>query len=137
MRHSLTFIMTMLWIFLLDMIWLGFIAKNLYRDSIGILLRRSGEAMTPNWLAAAVVYVAITTGIIYFVLPRAAMNYYSIFAWGALFGAISYGIYDFTNFSILSNWPFKITIIDFLWGSFLCGTGSLFAFIVKYQLFKV
>lgn len=121
------FISIIVFTFILDMIWLGLIAKNTYHASIGILLRKSGNVMMPNWPAAVIVYIAIVTGIVCFVLPKANGNYSLALAWGAVFGAVIYGIYDFTNLSILANWPLKITLIDFVWGIILCGLTSLFA----------
>ncbi len=121
------FVLTFVYAFVVDMVWLALIAQNIYAESIGTLLRKSGNSMMPNWPAAMLVYVAIVTGILCFVLPKAGGNYALAFAWGALFGAVTYGVYDFTNFSILANWPLKITIIDFIWGMVLCGLTSLFA----------
>ncbi len=125
------FSLTLIYVFTLDMIWLGKIAKNIYSQNIGILLRKSGNMMTPNWSAAAIVYVAIAIGIIYFVLPKANGNYYLAAIWGVIFGAVTYGIYDFTNFSILANWPLKITLIDFIWGMVLCGITSIFSVLTQ------
>lgn len=125
------FLPTILYVFFADMIWLGFIAKGIYAEQIGGLLRRSGEQMTPIWSAAFVVYVAISLGIVIFVLPRANGDYLLAFIYGVAFGAVTYGIYDFTNLSILANWPLKITLIDFTWGMVLCGTASLFAAFVQ------
>jgi uncharacterized membrane protein len=89
--------------------------------------------MAPNWPAAMIVYCAIAIGIMCFVLPKANGNYMLALVWGALFGAVTYGIYDFTNFSVLANWPLKITLIDFIWGMVLCSLTSCFAtFMQKY-----
>jgi uncharacterized membrane protein len=117
--------------FLLDMVWLGFIAKNLYFNTIGSLLRKSGDSLAPNWPAATLVYLFIAGGIVLFVLPRVNGNYLMALVWGALFGAVTYGVYDFTNFSILNNWPFKITLVDFIWGITLCALVTLFATYMK------
>jgi uncharacterized membrane protein len=121
------FFSTMAVCFLLDMVWLGFIAKNIYFNTIGSLLRKSGDSIAPNWPAAILVYIFITSGIILFVLPRVNGNYLLAAAWGALFGAVTYGIYDFTNFATLSQWPLKITLLDFIWGTILCCLVSVFA----------
>ena len=43
------FFLTMVCIFVLDMIWLGAIAKSVYAQNIGMLLRKSGESMAPIW----------------------------------------------------------------------------------------
>lgn len=130
------FLLTMMCIFVLDMIWLGFIAKTTYAQHIGMLLRKSGEGMTPIWWAAIVVYVCITLGILFFVLPSAQGNYLMALAGGVLFGLVTYGIYDFTNYSILANWPLKITLIDFMWGMVLCGLSSLFAVFMQNRFFS-
>jgi uncharacterized membrane protein len=121
------FISTLLCVFFLDMIWLAVIAKNIYATNIGLLLRKSDGVMTPSWPAAVIVYLAIVIGIMSFVLPKSGGDYMAALLWGALFGAVTYGIYDFTNFSILANWPLKITLIDFLWGIVLCSMTSFFA----------
>lgn len=127
MKLIILFLVTIMSVFIMDMIWLGVIAKNLYAQNIGVLLRKSGEVMTPIWWAAVVVYVCITLGILFFVLPKAHGDYFLALAFGALLGVVTYGIYDFTNYSILANWPWKITAIDFIWGIVLCGLSSLFA----------
>lgn len=127
MQFLKIFISTFICAFMLDMIWLGVVAKNIYAQNIGMLLRKSGNAMAPSWSAAMIVYVAIVMGIIFFVLPKGSGNYLLALAWGAAFGAVTYGIYDFTNLSILANWPLKITLIDFIWGIILCSLTSAFA----------
>lgn len=113
----------------IDMIWVGFLSKSLYTETIGHLLRKSNDVFVPNWPAAIVVYVLLVLGIILFALPKAAGNHLMAFFWGAVLGAVIYGVYDFTNYAILANWPLKITLIDFLWGITLCGSTT---FIVSY-----
>ena len=111
--------------FLLDMIWLGVIAKRFYENQIGMLLRKTNGHLSPIWSSALVVYLAIVLGIVLFVVPRANGNPFAALVWGALFGAITYGIYDFTNHAILEDWPLKVTIVDLIWGMTLCATTSL------------
>lgn len=111
--------------FIMDMIWLGVIAKQLYENNIGFLLRKTNGSLSPIWPSALLVYLAIVLGIIFFVVPKANGSAVAALLWGAVFGAITYGIYDFTNHAIIANWPLKITIIDFIWGMTLCGITSL------------
>lgn len=125
------FLSTMVVCFGLDMVWLGFIGKGLYMDTIGTLLRRSNDALTPNWPGAIVVYIAIVVGILCFALPKAEGHPISGLMWGALFGAVLYGVYDFTNYAVLNNWPLKITLIDVVWGTLLCALTTCFAVFMK------
>lgn len=130
MKLIIMFLVTIVSVFILDMIWLGGIAKNIYSEHIGLLLRKSDGAMAPIWWAAFAVYVCIALGILLFVLPKAQGNCILALFYGALLGVVTYGIYDFTNHAILANWPLKITLIDFTWGIVLCGLSSfLSAFI--------
>lgn len=121
------FLTLIVYIFTVDMLWLGFIANSIYDNEIGLLLKKSGGNMSPNWAAAAVVYIAIAAGIMCFVLPKSQDNMYQAMIWGAVFGAVTYGIYDFTNLSVLANWSIKITLIDVAWGTVLCSSGSVIA----------
>ncbi len=123
-------------IFVLDMIWLGFIAKNLYAAELGRFLRQTNGVMTPNWIAAVLVYLAIAAGILCFVLPKANGDYAQALLWGVVFGAVTYGVYDFTNYSVMANWPLKITLIDFVWGMVLCGLGSVIATFLQNRFFS-
>jgi uncharacterized membrane protein len=118
------------------MLWLGLIAKALYNNSIGFLLKKSNETLAPNWPAAVLVYFAIVIGIIYFALPKAGNSYGMGFFWGAMLGLVIYGVYDFTNYSLIANWPLKITLIDLVWGMILCGLTTCFAVFIQNWLYS-
>ncbi|STX39526.1 DUF2177 family protein [Legionella feeleii] len=135
MKLITLFLVTIISVFIMDMIWLGIIAKNIYAQNIGMLLRKSGDAMTPIWWSAVVVYVCITLGILFFVLPKAQGDYFLALSGGIILGLVTYGIYDFTNYSVLANWPLKITFIDLIWGMVLCGLSSLIAAFIQNRFF--
>ena len=61
-------------------------------------------------------YVLLGTGIALFVIPRASTVSLAA-AYGALFGLVVYGVYDFTNYSTLRQWPFVLTLADVAWGA--------------------
>ncbi len=101
---------------ILDGIWLGVVMKNFYRDQLAPIVRLSNGGIAPNWPAALVVYALLGTGIALFVLPRAATVSLAA-VYGALFGLVVYGVYDFTNYSTLRQWPFVLTLADVAWGA--------------------
>lgn len=129
------FLCTIVTIFIFDMLWLGVIAKNIYAQNIGLLLRKSGNLMAPIWWAAVVVYICIALGILLFVVPKTNGDYFQALVWGTVLGLVTYGIYDFTNYSILANWPWKITLIDFIWGMVLCSLSSVIAVFMHNRFF--
>lgn len=131
MKLITPFIAAILSCFVLDMLWLGLIAKNTYQTELSGLLRKSGDAFMPNWSAAVIVYLAIALGIVCFVLPKAQANLSLAVIWGAVFGLVTYAIYDFTNLAILANWPLKIALIDVVWGTVLCSATSVITVLVQ------
>lgn len=108
----------------MDGLWLGFIAKPLYIQDLGYLLRLQNNNIVPNLPAAILVYVLLIGGLLIFVLPKAGYQPLLALGWGALFGLICYGTYDFTNLAVVAKWPWRITLIDVIWGSVICGVTS-------------
>ena len=100
----------------LDGVWLGVLMKNFYRAQLAPIIRLADGGIAPNWPAAFVVYALLGTGIALFVIPRAPTVSLAA-AYGALFGLVVYGVYDFTNYSTLRQWPFVLTLADVAWGT--------------------
>jgi len=109
-----------------DAIWLGLVARGLYRDQLGHLL-----APEVNWLAAGVFYLLFIAGIQLFVVEPGIQRGAS--GWtlrrAALFGLVTYATYDLTNLATLRDWPLLVTIVDLAWGAVLCTIVSLAGFL--------
>ncbi len=109
----------------IDLIWLGLIAKNVYAKYLGSLM-----APKVNWIAAIIFYLLFIVGLVFFVIQPAVSKdswSYALLV-GMLFGLITYATYDLTNLATLKNWPLTITIIDLIWGSTLGGLVSMITF---------
>jgi uncharacterized membrane protein len=104
----------------LDGVWLGLVVKNFYRDQLAPIVRLADGGIAPNWPAAFVVYVLLGIGIALFVIPHAPTVALAA-AHGALFGLVVYGVYDFTNYSTLRQWPFVLALADVAWGAVASG----------------
>ena len=113
----------------LDGVWLGVLMKTFYRDQLAPIVRLANGGIAPNWPAALVVYVLLGTGIALFVVPRAS-TVSSAAAFGALIGLVVYGVYDFTNYATLRQWPFALTLVDVAWGALATAAASMAAWIV-------
>ena len=126
----ISYLLTTVVFFAIDMTWLGFIAKNLYRKYLGSFL-----SDTVNWTAAIIFYLLFIVGIFYFaILPAVEKNSLAkAILSGALFGFFTYATYDLTNLATLKNWPLPIVFIDIVWGAILTGLVSTAGyFIVKW-----
>ena len=98
---------------LLDLLWLGVIAKPLYQQGIGHLM-----ADKPNLAVAVVFYALYAAGIVIFaVWPQAGGTLRGTLAMGALFGFFAYATYDLTNLATLRGWPLPLSLIDIAWGT--------------------
>lgn len=103
--------------FLIDMIWLGYVARNFYKVQL-----HSHLSPQVNWTAALLFYFIYIAGILFFAvrpgleagsLARACLS-------GALFGFFTYATYDLTNLATLRDWPVLVTVVDIGWGTLLC-----------------
>ena len=119
--HIYLYLMTIPVFFLIDMLWLGFIANRFYQDQIGHLL---GPV---NWTAAIVFYLIYIVGILIFaVVPALEVgSWQRALVLGALFGFFAYATYDFTNLATLKDWPLVVVVVDVIWGAVLTGSVAL------------
>lgn len=109
----------------LDLFWLGFLARGLYRQQLGHLM-----APQTNWPAALLFYFLFIGGLLYFaVWPglRAGSGGLALLN-GALYGLLTYATYELTNKAVIDRWPTLIVPVDILWGAFLCGIVSWLTF---------
>lgn len=122
--YGIAFVLFMI----IDLIWLGVIAKNLYQKQIGHLM-----ADNVKWGAAILFYLLFIGGMVFFaILPAANEGEWTkALLYGALFGFMAYATYDLTNLATLKDWPIQITIIDLVWGTFLGASVSTLTYFVN------
>ncbi len=115
--------------FIIDLFWLGLVAKDLYKDQIGFLM--SDEV---KWAPAILFYCLYVAGLVSFVILPAFHEENWVFAllYGGFFGLVCYGAYDLTNLATLKGWPINIVAFDLLWGIFISGITSFITFWVGY-----
>jgi uncharacterized membrane protein len=99
---------------IIDIIWLGLIAKPWYQAGMGHLM-----AASPNLAAAALFYAMFPVGVMLFaVMPQAATpGVFHAAIWGAAFGFFTYATYDLTNLATLKDYPFGLAALDIAWGT--------------------
>ncbi len=107
-----------------DTIWLGFIAKKLYFQNYEPWLRLVGGQLKPVWWATIMVYCLFALSVAVFIYPLAQQSPYQAALYGAILGAIIYGVYDFTCLAIFKNFPVGMGVLDWLWGTVLCSWSS-------------
>jgi uncharacterized membrane protein len=100
----------------IDFVWLGFLARDFYRQHLGNLLRAD-----VNWGVAMLFYAVFVAGLVVFVVAPAldARSASRALAYGAFFGFVAYATYDLTNQATIRDWPPLVTLVDLVWGTAL------------------
>lgn len=108
-----------------DMLWLGVVAKDFYRNNLGHLLRPD-----VNWAAALIFYLLYVAGTLIFATMPALekQSLRQAVLQGALFGFFAYATYDLTNLATLKDWPLNVVLVDILWGAVLTATVAAASF---------
>lgn len=116
MFHAKLYLLTIPVFFIIDILWLGFVARGIYKAKMGHLM---GET---RWEVAILFYLIFIVGILYFsVLPALEMASWKKAAIdGAIFGFITYATFDLTSLAVIKDFPTSIVWIDMLWGTVLC-----------------
>lgn len=107
---------TLICFLVIDALWIGLVAGNIYQKEIGTLMRT-----TPEIVPAAGFYLLYVAGIV-FLAVRPALSSASLstaLVHGAALGALAYGTFTVTNFSILKDWTWTLVWSDIAWGTFL------------------
>lgn len=117
--------------FIIDMIWLGLIAKNFIREQIGFLMKTN-----LNWSAAIIFYLLFIAGLVVFVLSPSfeKKDWLNALYLGALFGLFTYSTYDLTNLATIKDWPLLVTIVDIIWGMVLSASVSLISYFIAIKV---
>ena len=127
-----TYLTSLLLFLAIDAVWLGVIAKNMYKKYLGHLL-----ADNVNFVAAVIFYLLYLAGLTYFItyphLQSPTSHLKLVTIQGGLLSALCYATYDLTNQATLPNWPTFITVVDIVWGfalgAFVCGM----TFVILYK----
>jgi len=119
------FLITLFIFIITDTIWLGIIAKHLYFQHYAQWLRFEGGQLKPLWWATLIVYLLLALSIVVFIIPLAQSSLLYSAIYGALLGAIIYGVYDFTCLAIFKDFPIAMGFIDWAWGIALFSWSSL------------
>lgn len=117
--------------FAIDIVWIGFVAKDFYRQQIGYLLRSD-----VNWAAAIIFYLVFMAGLVFFVIAPAMEKgswTYALLA-GAFFGFVCYATYDLTSLATTKDWPLLVTIVDLAWGAVLAASVSSITYFIATKM---
>ena len=103
----------------LDLVWLGLVARGLYDSLLGPLKRPE-----VYWPAATLFYAMYITAIMAYAVAGAS-DLISALRRGATLGFVTYATYELTNWAVIRDWPAALVPIDLAWGVVLTAVASL------------
>ena len=111
---------------ILDICWLFFANKKIYKSNIGNLM---GDFKI---IPAIIFYIIYLGALTFFVLmPGLEKNSITyVLLSGALLGLVCYSTYDLTNLASIKDWSLMVTIIDIIWGTFVSSLSASLSFLV-------
>ena len=111
----------------LDVLWLGFIARPLYLQGIGHLMAE--KAHVP---VAVLFYAVFALGLVLLAVSPAgpAPGWPRTLTTAALFGFFAYATYDLTNLATLKGWSPGVALLDLAWGAVVTGMSATAGFLV-------
>lgn len=120
-KHLVAWAVTFVVLLVIDMIWLGVVAKGMYQEAMGDLM-----SPNPRLAFAAVFYLIYPIGLLVFaIVPGlAAQGVMRAALMGGLFGMFCYATYDLTNLAVIRNWPLALSFIDIAWGTLVSGVAA-------------
>lgn len=122
MKLLLLYVIATLIFFAMDMLWLGLVAKNFYREKLSFIF--TGDV---RWGAAIIFYLIYIGGIMYFAIwpGLTGGSWQTALLNGALFGLMCYATYDLTNMATIKQWPLIVVVVDIIWSMVLTGTVAI------------
>ncbi len=119
-NHLLSFLFSFGLFIVLDLIWFKLFSNAFFYKNLEPIARVKDGAFDLNYTSAIIVYLLLSLGIHFLVLQVPNQTLAQLALKGALFGLITYGVYDFTNHATLKHWPLKMLMVDVSWGAFSC-----------------
>jgi uncharacterized membrane protein len=125
MSIFLSYASALLLIGALDALWLGWLARDFYRQEIGALMLPEVQK-----LPAALFYLGYPAGLLALALTPHPDTLGSAVLRSALLGLVAYGAYDLTNLATLKGWSLRLALADMAWGMVLSAAAGAVAWSV-------
>lgn len=110
-------ILTGIIISIIDILFITYIFSHEYKPLIKSVQKSTMEV---NYISALMTYLIMICGLYYFIIKdrRSILD-------AVILGMFVYGVFAWTNYSLLKNWSFRVAVIDTVWGGILFGLTTM------------
>lgn len=118
MRYLALYLVTLAGFLVIDLLWLGVIAKDFYARQLGSLMRED-----VNWTAALLFYAIYVAGVLTLAVWPALQtrSLGRALLLGGILGFVAYAAYDLTSLAVMRGFPPGMVAVDMVWGTVLTG----------------
>jgi uncharacterized membrane protein len=108
-------------LFAADLVWLGVVAKDFYRQHLATLIRPD-----VRWGPGLLFYLIYVAALVVFVVQPAIerQSLGRAVAMGAFFGVTAYATYDLTSLALIRDFPTLVAVVDLAWGALLSAVAA-------------
>lgn len=133
MKYGWAYVATGLAFLAIDLLWLGFVARDFYHNAYGDILARPF-----NLTGAAIFYFIYILGILIFAVAPALQKHSlrHAIASGGMFGFFCYATYNFTSLAVIKDFPASAIPLDLAWGTFLTGSTAAGGYLLTRLVFR-
>ena len=124
MSQTKEIIVSSILMLLIDGVYLSYF-KNYFNS---VFNKIQGSNIKINYIGLIVCYITLIFGINYFVISKRESLLFAF-----LLGFTIYTVYETTNYATLKKWPFKMVLIDSIWG----GTLFLLTTFLTYKVLNI
>jgi uncharacterized membrane protein len=110
----------------LDLLWFSFSLDRIYNPLFESIQKEKSE-YDKKIIGGIIAWALLAFGINYFVVNNST-SVKEAWVSGLLFGIVTYGIYNLTNYVTFNKWSTSVMLYDTAWGSFVCSTLSALMF---------
>ena len=111
----------------MEVVWLMLMTPYFYTSAFAEFSPVTLSVRSP--MAIAMLYVIIINAFFWLVIVPIQNESHSMlnaFLRGAAFGSAVYGVYNLTNKATLPGYPWRLVILDSIWGTFLFSVLAIF-----------
>ena len=99
-------------------------------DSIYLFITHKKYNVTKNpvnWYSAGISWFIIA----YMLSIQLSNSLLESFVYGLVLGLAMYGVYNFVNYSIVSDYSFEIVVMDTIWGMTICSVTAMILYSIN------
>jgi uncharacterized membrane protein len=116
-KFFLVYLVSIIAMVVIDLIWIGGVAKPFYQKHLGYLFAEKFKIVP-----IVLFYLIYIFGLMVFVVSPALSGTVPLgrsVMMAALLGLVAYATYDLTSHGLIKDWPWIVTVVDMVWGTFL------------------